>query len=184
MAEPGLTHKPEAELTREAKEAIRAYVLKLVIPSGTALAVLSFGLGFLINDVARKDAYSAAFNEANKTVLDTVSRVSKAESEAARASVVMTEALGIAERIKASGTLERADIQIQQISAELSRNTEFLNAVSSSRIMFGAEIYIDYEKLDHSFDNKCPDGAVMTGWGYGSRNNDVRAFCRPLLIQR
>ena len=52
---------PEPELTREAKEAIRGYILKLVVPSGTILAVVSFGLGFLIKDVARKDAYSTAF---------------------------------------------------------------------------------------------------------------------------
>jgi hypothetical protein len=76
----------EPELTLEAKEAIRGYILKIMIPSGTALAVVSFGMGFLINDVARKDAYSTAFTEANKAVLDTVSRVSKAESEAARIS--------------------------------------------------------------------------------------------------
>ena len=89
---------PEPELTREAEEAIRGYILKLVVPSGTILAVVSFGLGFLINDVARKDAYSTAFNDANKTVLDTVSRVSKAESEATRASLVLNDALVIADK--------------------------------------------------------------------------------------
>ena len=174
----------EPDLTREAKEAIRSYVLNLVIPTGTVLALVSFALGFLINDVARKDAYNRAFNEAIKMVLDIVNRVSKAEQEAMRASVVLNEALVIAGKINASESLSRSDDQIAKIAVELAKNQEFLNAVRSVRVSLGQEIYIDYERLDHSFDKKCPEGAVLSGWGYGSQNNDVRAFCRPLSIQR
>jgi hypothetical protein len=174
----------EPKLTFAAKEAIREYMIKLLIPSGAALAVVSFGLGFLINDVARKDAYSAAFLEANRTVLDTVGRVSQAESEASRASVVLKDALVVAERIKAADTLSRSDEQIARIAKELAGNREFLGALGAVRVTLGQELFLDYEKLDHSFVKKCPEGAVLTGWGYGSRNNDVMAFCRPLAIER
>ena len=39
----------ERKLSPEARELIRGYLLKVCIPSGVALTVVSFALGFLIN---------------------------------------------------------------------------------------------------------------------------------------
>jgi hypothetical protein len=171
----------DLELTREAKEAIRGYILKIVIPSGTALALLSFGMGFLINDVARKDAYSTAFTEANRVVLDTVGRVSKAESEAMSASTVLKEALKIAETIKASAVLSRTDEQIARIAAELGHNLEFISAVRAD-LRFIPPTDYGYGPSGGFASCEKP-GEVVVGVGTGNNQNN-RVKCARIELSR
>lgn len=59
----------EPELTREAKEAIRAYMLKLVALPGISLSIVAFLLGFFIRDVAVKQAQYEAYNQVSKDVI-------------------------------------------------------------------------------------------------------------------
>lgn len=47
-------------LTSAAREAIRSYLLRLLVPG----AILSFAAGFLINDLARGQAYNKAYEDA------------------------------------------------------------------------------------------------------------------------
>jgi hypothetical protein len=50
---------PEAELTPEAKEAIRKLVWQIVTPSAVILAVLSAAVGFVVKDWALTEAKQA-----------------------------------------------------------------------------------------------------------------------------
>lgn len=58
-------------LTLAHKEAIRKYILQIVVPSATVLAVISAIMGFLLNEWARGEAYVKAYGEASKSILDT-----------------------------------------------------------------------------------------------------------------
>ena len=70
------------KLTLEAKEAIRNYMLRMVAIPGFLVAVLAFALGFLINDVAKKDAFNEAYREATDRVLKHTEDVWAAAREA------------------------------------------------------------------------------------------------------
>jgi hypothetical protein len=61
-------------------------MIKLCIPSGIGLAIISAIGGFLLNEVARSkaytDAYTKAYGDAAKSVVDTVSEAAAARKEA------------------------------------------------------------------------------------------------------
>jgi hypothetical protein len=128
----------QRKLSPEARELIRGYLLKVCIPSGVALTVVSFALGFLINDVARKDAYmtayAKAYEEAMKSqstvVSQSAARIAEAEVNAKTATKSMTDALAIAEKIKGMESLAKADAQISIIAKELAANPDFASRVN------------------------------------------------------
>lgn len=51
-------------------------------------------------------------------------------------------------------------------------------------ITLGPEQFIDYQRLNHNFESKCPDGMVLTSWGYGVGSNDVMMRCRRVSISK
>jgi len=51
-------------------------------------------------------------------------------------------------------------------------------------VVLGPEQFVDYKKLNANFESKCPDGSVVTSWGYGAGSNDVMMRCRPLSISK
>lgn len=69
--------KPDDELTPARREAIREYMLKSVTPAGVVLAIVSFILGFFVNEVARKQAYETAFTQMTKKVDDVSGKASR-----------------------------------------------------------------------------------------------------------
>ena len=83
MAIPGLTTEATgSQLTPEAKAAIQAYMLKFVLPSGAALAIVSGLFGYVLSGVARIDASA----EAAKVALFAAQSAAKAEASATLAS--------------------------------------------------------------------------------------------------
>jgi hypothetical protein len=132
------TETPERKLSPEARDLIRGYLIKVCIPSGVVLTAVSFALGFLLNDVARKDAYmtayAKAYEEAMKSQSSVVSqsagRIAEAEVNAKTATKSMTEALAIAEKIKGMESLSKIDAQISLIAKELATNPDFSNRVN------------------------------------------------------
>ncbi|CAN7634975.1 hypothetical protein [Neorhizobium sp. LjRoot104] len=80
-AEEFKSRKPE--LSESEKELIRRYMLRAAIPSGIALSVLTFVGGFLINEVARGDAYTKAYEAASSRILDTASKTAEAAGQVA-----------------------------------------------------------------------------------------------------
>jgi hypothetical protein len=63
----------EAELTREAKEAVRGYMLYLITLPAIGLTIISAAAGFFINKVA----FQSGYNEAYKTAVADVVKASK-----------------------------------------------------------------------------------------------------------
>lgn len=78
-----------------------------------------------------------------------------------------------------SAVTQELEAQVRPfISAQF---TELSNRIG---LTFGAEHMGPYVKLNQSFDQKCPAGSAMTGWGFGQINNDIRIFCHPLSVTR
>ncbi|MGO8183416.1 hypothetical protein [Rhizobium leguminosarum] len=69
------------QLSENEKELIRRYMLRTAIPSGVALSVLTFIGGFLINEVARGNAYTKAYEAASSKILDTAAETATAAGQ-------------------------------------------------------------------------------------------------------
>jgi len=76
----------EAELTPEAKDAIRAFMLKFVIPSGVILTIVSGILGFVVSGLAKIDATATAVEHANTAAEKAVEAAADAKNANLRAS--------------------------------------------------------------------------------------------------
>ena len=74
-------------LTLQAKEAVRKYMLTLVVLPGTLLAVVSFFLGFFINEVAKQGAYNEAYSQASGVIMATAAEAAKTSGKQDRKSV-------------------------------------------------------------------------------------------------
>lgn len=129
----------DSEISLEVKEAIRSYVLRLVIPGGAIFALLSFLLGFGVNDIAQNKAYMTAYADAYEAAMKSygdvfaksAARMADSESQAKFATLAMNDALKIAEQIKSAEAFVRSEGQISSIVDALSNNQEFISKVSS-----------------------------------------------------
>ena len=83
---------------------------------------------------------------------------------------------------------DRIDALQKQVTALSTRfdglqaQVKTIEAKVPTRVVFGPEQFLDYQKLDHSFNHKCPDGSVAVGWGYGHINKDASFFCRSVSV--
>lgn len=108
---------PEPELTAEAKEAIRSYVVKLLVLPATASAVLAFFLGYFIKDVATQTAYTDAYKQASLQILSLSGDAQAAKHNALEATRAAQE--GKDEVIKANTAAQAASLEAQTIRNSL-----------------------------------------------------------------
>ena len=71
-----------AKLSSEEREKIRKYVLSLLVLPASVLTVLSFALGYFVNEGARATAYTKAYTVAQDTIVLLAAKASAAASEA------------------------------------------------------------------------------------------------------
>ncbi len=94
----------EPVLTFEAKEAVRNYVLSLLILPASLIGVGSFALGFFINEVARgtayTEAYSIAFNQVSGKIVEMTEKTTTAYEATKKASDQAKTALDEVEKTK------------------------------------------------------------------------------------
>jgi hypothetical protein len=69
MDDTGLSTSSQPKLTLEAKQAVRGYILLLVIPTGVVLATLTFFAGLLVESRGTEKAISAALQIASKELV-------------------------------------------------------------------------------------------------------------------
>jgi len=185
----------EVELSEEAKRAIKKYLTRFAIAGATAFGILN--VLSLVTVVPNLAASRVTESEAIKKVRDdalvaggalqeSLRRARQGLDDSERALKDINDKVEAFKRTDTSKLAERA-AALESLGAD---SQKILDAVVAIRaeiprvISLGPEHYMDYEKLDHSFDKKCPEGMVATGWGYGSRNNDARFFCRPVTLGR
>lgn len=126
-------------LSLEDQGLVRKYMLKLVAIPGGILVLVSFFLGYFINDLATGSAYQDAYKEAFSDVVKTVSNTSRdvstalVEAETARKSAVgMQEELDtMFEKVQTSDLFTSTQRQIDEISTNLLERQDFIDRVNS-----------------------------------------------------
>lgn len=93
------------QLTHESREAIRAYLLKMIAIPATVLMVLSFLVGFFIKDVALTKAHLEASNEVSKITQEAWAKVHKLTEDVYKSQSVFTQKIAD-KRVEASKTLD------------------------------------------------------------------------------
>ncbi|MQW86006.1 hypothetical protein [Sinorhizobium saheli] len=121
----------DSELTLEAKAAIQAYILKFVVPSGAAIAIISGLFGYVLSGIARIDASE----EAAKSALFAAQSAAKAETSASKASELATKASD-----QANSAFERVRNAAQQ-------SEETLSSLLASRDQINKTIAGQYDEL-------------------------------------
>ncbi len=100
----------EPQLTREAKEAIRTYIITLMAIPGVAISIIMFLLGLFLNDVVKQGAYNEAFKTASSELFTAYQKVAES-TEAARQAAV--------EAVRLKEDLTRAEKEAKDIRASL-----------------------------------------------------------------
>ena len=103
-----------------AREAIRKYVLSMVILPSAILATVGFALGYAINDWAKGQAYVAAFETSSNKMLDMAVDAARAADDAEEAQKDITALV--------EATVV-ATAQIEEAQAKASESLEKINAV-------------------------------------------------------
>ena len=161
-------------LSLEDQALVRKYMLKLVAIPAVILVIVSFVLGFFVNELATgyayQDAYNRAFSDAIKSIRDTAVDAAKAEVEAKRAKdsalQVKRELDRISKRVKSSDLLTSTERQIAEIALNLLGQPEFIEQVNSMR---------EFKEVDRDANRKRVE--VYGGGKWGSWREP--SFCPP-----
>lgn len=126
-------------LTLQAKEAVRKYMLTLVVLPGTLLAVVSFFLGFFINEVAKQGAYNEAYSQASGVIMATAAEAAKTSGKIdalyAQANILLAEA----EETRKIVELSASDIA-SKVAKKLSNDTLFVKKATQPLAQMGENL--------------------------------------------
>ena len=122
---------PTNELTLEAKAAIQSYILKFVLPSGAALAVISGLFGYVLSGIARIDASA----EATKSALYAAQSAAEAKANASAAS------------LQASKASDQANVSLGRANFVALKSEETMNSLFASRDQINKSIAGQYDEL-------------------------------------
>jgi Ricin-type beta-trefoil lectin domain-like len=117
----------EPELTREAKEAIRAYIIKIVALPGALATVVSFLLGYGIKDIAAKNAELNASQRLENAIASALAKSQGAEEK-------LKQAEDIGKRIKNLQPLAQALSDAEKLrdtlADQLKKDPDFLKQLT------------------------------------------------------
>lgn len=148
----------EPELTFEAKVAIRTYMLKVVVIPSFILTVLGFTIGFFVNDVAKKDAYTRAYEQASSTILKLTSEASQAntkvqitknnvEKTVKDVQEILYEAETIRAKLRTAEAFQKSEEIVKEIAESLVKRDDF------------KKLFVGTTQIIHTEDNVdgCPN---------------------------
>lgn len=121
----------EPRLSPEAEKLIRGYIFKLVLPTGTLLAIVSFMLGFLIQYGAQNQAAKEAFQVATGELLKAVQDAERAKIDAHRLSVELQKIRNDAAKLQTNAALATAGRDVDAIAKAVARDSEFIKRVEA-----------------------------------------------------
>jgi hypothetical protein len=139
---------PEPELTATAKEAIRSYVMKLLVLPAAASTILAFFLGYFIKDVASQSAYTDAYKQASIQILGISGDAQAAKQSAieamraaqqgrddivkavAAAQATLSEAQTIRNSLKTLQALQQSENIVAGVAGELASREDFKKALA------------------------------------------------------
>jgi hypothetical protein len=149
----------EVELTREAKEAVRGYILYLITLPAIGLTIISAAGGFFINKVAFQSGYNEAYKAAVADVVTASKDVAIAKSRADEALITMNEEVKKATRAsnEAMQTSEKASqvltSNIEQLATTLAGTETFRLAANTVLIPGFADLRGKLSALLQSLDH-------------------------------
>jgi CheY-specific phosphatase CheX len=118
-----------------------------------------------------------------KVVYDTQRAADEAKRIAENAKVDLQSARNDAiSAVKAEASTSVSSEVRAQVPAAM--DGRFKELATKIDIVLGPPEFVDYKKLNANFESKCPDGTVVTSWGYGAGNNDVFLRCRRVTITK
>jgi len=130
------------KLSYEAKMLIKDYLFKKLLLIVTATSLLSFAIGFIVNDIARAEAYNKAYTEATQTIMQITNKATESAikiksleeqfTELTKESKqVLSDATTLKEKISTTLVFQQSNNIISSITENLLSNTLFQNAVIS-----------------------------------------------------
>ncbi len=155
-----------AELTPEVKELIRKYLLTLVVLPASVMSVLSFALGWFVNEGARGAAYAKAYGEAQSAI---VKLASSAAASAANAASSEEKAKS------ATSELARSLETVREITANAEEYGEKLTTVIKAEEGLAQEVAVALLRSPASLTEKVTEN-------YGERlekNENIIEQLRP-----
>lgn len=120
----------DAELSPEAKLALQRYVFRILAPAGAGL----FILGFILNDVARQNAYNDAYSDASQQIVKLAQEVGAAANDASRLTLEVKAVAEEASRLQASLKTQAAWVEseggVGEVVNQLSEREDFISRLA------------------------------------------------------
>lgn len=147
-----------SKIDPDVKELVQKYILSIVVPSGIFLSLLSFVLGFFVNDWARASAYADAYADAFRESFESIEEVSR--------SIALYEATSDATQSKAERTLSDVELMSETASGLLA---DIEAVLASGEYDTLANTAVDLLKEDSDFKSGIvndwyPNGAIVFGF--------------------
>ena len=125
----------KAKLSLEEEKLIRSYLIKLIVLPGAILSVLSFAVGFFVQDVARgtayRDAYSEAIGVTIANISEAVADVQRHAETAAKVTKILEETEKLYDSVMTSKIVTSTEHQIKAVADNLVTRKDFLERVQS-----------------------------------------------------
>jgi hypothetical protein len=175
----------ENRLTDDAKQAMRAYMLKLVTPSAIALSIVSAIIGYIAHGLGEAEAMKAVFDKMAGPVIISAENVAKAEEQSKSQSEQIKQSAAIVEQLRAS--IEKTKLEADQLKTlDYEKITEVLMGKPGFADKLSKLTDQQYKALTDQIDQmrsslshssvdvknvdgrimKCPDGYYVTGWTF------------------
>jgi hypothetical protein len=141
------TAQEVAELTSPEREAIRSYLLSLIVLPAVTISIISFVLGFLVDRVARgeayRDAYKDAFTASSKTIIDTATQISQAKANADQTLQQITDASALSKT-----TAAEIDKSKQAVDQILGQNIEKIaRTIATTETLKSSIVRVNQDEL-------------------------------------
>jgi len=140
MKDEQLSQSKEPELTPEARQAIRLYMLTLVTLPALLVSIATFFLGYFVKDIATASAFNQAYTAASGQILKMTQDATQANIQATaakdQASAAATQVASAAkeadqtsQKLPALLTQQQANVAkiSEQVTSDLLQKPEFLN---------------------------------------------------------
>ena len=129
-------------LTEEAKGLIRKYVITLVAIPGAVLSIVAFAMGYMINDIAKQNAYHDAYRDASGRILSISERATRALADAEHQQQEIEQIREQLSIISSEATELQGKIRRTEEIVEAFKNAEHL-VVSVKDLLLGDENFLD-----------------------------------------
>lgn len=124
-------NKPK--LSEDQKILIDRYLFKKMIWIATAASIVSFLLGFFINDIAKSGAYNKAYSEAAQTIIQITRKASESAIEIKhreeQIAVLLKEAERMKEQINTTLVIQQSENIVSSVVDNLLKSQSFVDKV-------------------------------------------------------